>query len=411
MFDVLTSYFGLLMGYFTQRGHSSFERALLARCGAKDLAIIGRECGRSHLLGRLAEYENTPRCELLQSVASQIGIGVATSVDPPTDELIRWSGHDPSSLRAHYAVPQSSVVAPAGYALAVADPDAIDVQEFEQRGVQILLGFAEDIDTAWQRWRLMPNSTVCDDDLRDILIQLASDSSKLGAKEVFIGHPTDGTYEFVSNGRRFSGELDASIFRSLREVLQVNPELSFDSESGVRYRAALTRSFERVVICYTWDGFDGPSRPIRIVSPDTLPEAALTTTKAIAMPTAPIPLLLIDDDPRFLIILESVLEQRGFAPTRVASGPAALHSLSESKFGAIICDVHMPSMDGPAFVHELRKTDRSTPVCMLTSDSDQLLEAELALLGANAYVRKQDDPRVLVAWLQNLTSNYAASSQ
>ena len=62
----------------------------------------------------------------------------------------------------------------------------------------------------------------------------------------------------------------------------------------------------------------------------------------------------------------------------------------------------MPQLDGALFLKRLRQFDAEQPVIILTSDSDQLLEAELAMLGANAFVRKDDDLRVLLAWCHSL---------
>jgi DNA-binding NarL/FixJ family response regulator len=68
----------------------------------------------------------------------------------------------------------------------------------------------------------------------------------------------------------------------------------------------------------------------------------------------------------------------------------------------IICDIHMPGMDGLTFLEKLYSRHKVAPVLVLTSDEDRTLEARLALLGVEAFVRKNEDPRVLLAWCKNL---------
>ncbi|MCB0325657.1 MAG: response regulator, partial [Bdellovibrionales bacterium] len=67
-------------------------------------------------------------------------------------------------------------------------------------------------------------------------------------------------------------------------------------------------------------------------------------------------------------------------------------------------DVHMPEMDGGAFLEAVRRRVRGIPILMLTSDEDEQLEAELVAAGADAFVRKHDDVRVLLAWCSNLAA-------
>jgi CheY-like chemotaxis protein len=70
----------------------------------------------------------------------------------------------------------------------------------------------------------------------------------------------------------------------------------------------------------------------------------------------------------------------------------------------IICDLHMPVMNGRELLARLKGEPRwkAIPVIMLTSDDD--VDAELQLLnsGADAFVSKGKDPRVLTAQVQRL---------
>ena len=73
----------------------------------------------------------------------------------------------------------------------------------------------------------------------------------------------------------------------------------------------------------------------------------------------------------------------------------------------IICDLHMPEMNGKEFILCLKQDQRlrSIPVIMLTSDDG--VEAEVAALetGADALVSKTKDPRVLCAQVLRLSKS------
>lgn len=111
-------------------------------------------------------------------------------------------------------------------------------------------------------------------------------------------------------------------------------------------------------------------------------------------------IMLIDDDPRFSAVLAKLFESRKWSTRTYAEVYPALCELSGSALipDLIICDVRLPNIDGISFLRWLRMNRPTVPVLMLTSDDDCLLEAEAVLAGAEALVRKFDDPRVLLAW-------------
>ncbi len=259
------------------------------------------------------------------------------------------------------------------------------------------------------------NFCLAEPTLAAVVAQVAKDAAALGAREVFVGHPTEKMYEFSAHEQIFRGSLHESIYLQLFEYLRIHREMSFSGPGfSTPLRAALTRSFARPVTCLALE----PTIPIRTSVWQARPEEQRRDLIRIQPSdsgkppqTAPSPVprldlrrvLLIDDDDRFSFILTKILESKGFAVLCARSGEQALLNLDHQvAVDVIICDVHMPTMDGATFVTKLRKRNKHLPVLMLTSDDDQLLEAELVLIGANAYVRKCEDSRVLLAWIHNL---------
>jgi two-component system chemotaxis response regulator CheY len=125
--------------------------------------------------------------------------------------------------------------------------------------------------------------------------------------------------------------------------------------------------------------------------------------------TAGLPVLVVDDNPMFCRVLERLLKRDGYEPSFAENGAAAwekLQAMREQLPHAIICDLHMPLMNGEELLGRIKRDDRykNIPVVMLTSDDG--IDSELTLLGngADAFVSKAKDPRVLVAQVRRLTA-------
>lgn len=117
------------------------------------------------------------------------------------------------------------------------------------------------------------------------------------------------------------------------------------------------------------------------------------------------PVLVVDDNPMFCRVLERLLSREGVNPYFADNGVMALEKLEGGALPkVIICDLHMPVMNGRELLVRLKGEPRwsAIPVIMLTSDDD--VDAELQLLnsGADAFVSKGKDPRVLTAQVQRL---------
>jgi chemosensory pili system protein ChpA (sensor histidine kinase/response regulator) len=123
-----------------------------------------------------------------------------------------------------------------------------------------------------------------------------------------------------------------------------------------------------------------------------------------------VPVLVIDDNPMFCRILERLLKRENFDVSFADNGEEALKKLGGLLSflpKVIICDLHMPKMNGKEFIERLKADPRlrSIPVIMLTSDDG--VEAEVAALeiGADALISKTKDPRVLCAQVLRLSKS------
>lgn len=122
----------------------------------------------------------------------------------------------------------------------------------------------------------------------------------------------------------------------------------------------------------------------------------------------PAPVLVVDDNSMFRRVMQRLLQREGFEACCVESGKQALERLAEFTTIAprlIICDLHMPEMNGCEFAVQVRRNERwsGIPILMLTSDDGVDVELEALRVGVDALMSKAKDPRVLCAQVARLT--------
>jgi DNA-binding response OmpR family regulator len=117
-------------------------------------------------------------------------------------------------------------------------------------------------------------------------------------------------------------------------------------------------------------------------------------------------ILVADDEPALLRLLEFVLGRRGYIIQGVSSGNAALDILKVDCPDLAILDVMMPGIDGYEVLTYIRETAHLSglPVVMLTARA-QLDDIQQGLsLGADAYLAKPFDPEELLSVVESLVS-------
>ena len=66
-------------------------------------------------------------------------------------------------------------------------------------------------------------------------------------------------------------------------------------------------------------------------------------------PHLPVTILVIDDEPSVVRALTGILRRDGYHVDTASNGRSALVQLQERPYDVILCDLHMPDLDGPAF--------------------------------------------------------------
>jgi two-component system KDP operon response regulator KdpE len=97
--------------------------------------------------------------------------------------------------------------------------------------------------------------------------------------------------------------------------------------------------------------------------------------------------LVVEDEPGMLWVLNTALQARGYRVTTAATGRAALDSASTQEPDIVVLDLGLPDIDGIEVCHHLRRWLRS-PVIVLTADGSEDRKVEALDAGADDYVTK-----------------------
>ena len=115
-------------------------------------------------------------------------------------------------------------------------------------------------------------------------------------------------------------------------------------------------------------------------------------------------ILIVDDSSSVRTVVATALKGAGYSVVDACDGKDALGKLNGDKIHLIISDVNMPNMDGITFVKEVKKLPnyKFTPICMLTTESEQSKMQEGKDAGAKAWIVKPFQPPKLLAAVEKL---------
>lgn len=112
-------------------------------------------------------------------------------------------------------------------------------------------------------------------------------------------------------------------------------------------------------------------------------------------------LLIVEDDESLASLLQEYLQRHGFIVELLHNGSRVVETVLETKPDLVILDLMLPDVSGLDVCRELRASWRG-PVLMLTAmkdDADIVVGLEV---GADDYVGKPVNPRVLLARIRAL---------
>ena len=112
--------------------------------------------------------------------------------------------------------------------------------------------------------------------------------------------------------------------------------------------------------------------------------------------------LLVEDERRVIDFLFRGLKAEGWVVTVAEDGESALSILEKESFDAILLDLMLPGMSGQEVCRQLRTTNNTTPILMLTALDSVDHRVDGLRMGADDYLTKPFDFDELIARVEAL---------
>ena len=120
--------------------------------------------------------------------------------------------------------------------------------------------------------------------------------------------------------------------------------------------------------------------------------------------------MLIDDSNIFCSVLKRYLKSDDYQFQEYSNPRQAVDSLLNKQIDPdlIICDLHMPQLSGLEVLRQIRADESfaQTPFVLLTSDTELETKLELIEAGADAFIGKNEDPRLISVQVKSLLKRY-----
>ena len=308
-----------------------------------------------------------------------------SSLHLPTRALVRLTNHSAAVLKQNYTAPQFSNKHSAGYILVSAHPQRIALKSDE---IAIYKASQKAIEELWNQYAstVVPHKPLVSKSQLQKVLSAVLDEVRVKNTQQFVLHHDNPTVYSVNPGNDFfQGTIDRRIYFELLRQVEDTEETVFittTSNQIISVELNTDKTFPRITVSHSTKRAEKTTQINRRV-------------------------LLVDDDPHFAAIVTRVLSREGYTVLHYLNANKALSFLDSSTTNnqpsLIISDYHMPQMNGGVLCAKIREKGIKAPLIMLTSNESKELEAELIEYNIDAFIRKQEDAQILLAWCNNLS--------
>ena len=117
-------------------------------------------------------------------------------------------------------------------------------------------------------------------------------------------------------------------------------------------------------------------------------------------------ILLVDDEPNYLIVLSELLTDAGHEVFTAAGGEDALALARSSDLDVVITDMQMPGMDGMALLAAIKEINSALPVIVITAFAEVEKAVKAMQAGAFSYLAKPFANDELLVNIEKAVSHY-----
>ncbi len=105
----------------------------------------------------------------------------------------------------------------------------------------------------------------------------------------------------------------------------------------------------------------------------------------------PIKILVVDDEPKILKIVERVMRKEGYMVLKALDGSQAIRGFEEGHPDLVILDLMLPKMDGYQVLEKIRQ-ESSVPIIVLSAKGDEMDRIVGFRMGVDDYLPKPFSP-------------------
>jgi len=110
-------------------------------------------------------------------------------------------------------------------------------------------------------------------------------------------------------------------------------------------------------------------------------------------------ILAVDDEPKILEVVTSLLESKGYKVFPAENGRQALEVFEKNNISLILLDLMLPDISGEEVCAAIRRKSR-VPIIMLTAKSEEASHLNGLNIGADDYITKPFSLKVLLAHVE-----------
>lgn len=118
-------------------------------------------------------------------------------------------------------------------------------------------------------------------------------------------------------------------------------------------------------------------------------------------------MLIVDDEPNYLIILAELLKDEGYEVLTAGSGEQAIDIVSQSDLDLVLTDMRMPGIDGVELLRRIKEFNRDLPVIMVTAFGEVEKAVAAMQAGAMNYLTKPFNNEELLISIKKGIEHYA----
>ncbi len=118
-------------------------------------------------------------------------------------------------------------------------------------------------------------------------------------------------------------------------------------------------------------------------------------------------ILIVEDNPQNMKLIEMILSAKGYIPLKATDGEEALDMAIKERPDLIIMDIQLPKLNGLEVTKKLRETPSVShiPIIALTAYAMQKDKERAIEAGCNAYLSKPIDTRELPRMIAEMLHN------